>query len=84
MANHSDAVEGNADSPQRPHAWALILLLGFAAALAIPDLFDAGIVKRAATALLAALVILPLLAAKFISISKCLTTLEANFAFSLQ
>ncbi|MDG2148192.1 MAG: O-antigen ligase family protein [Planctomycetota bacterium] len=62
MANHSDAVEGNADSPQRPHAWALILLLGFAAALAIPDLFDAGIVKRAATALLAALVILPLLA----------------------
>jgi O-antigen ligase len=39
-----------------------MLFLSFAAVLVMPDLFDAEIVKRAATTLLAAVVILPLLA----------------------
>jgi len=51
-----------AGSYVRPHSWALMLLLVFAAMAAMPDLFDVETLKRSVTALLAAVVILPLLA----------------------
>ncbi|GJM20580.1 MAG: hypothetical protein DHS20C15_04950 [Planctomycetota bacterium] len=48
--------------PGRPHRWALTWLLFLAGALILDDLFDAGVFKPAATALLAGLPLCVLLA----------------------